>query len=70
MAYNVISVVLRRLGFCCKHGYFTAVRHTPTSEVAAELGVHLRTARRWRQACREKGTKCEGLKECCLRKEG
>lgn len=69
MAYNVISTVIMRLGFCCHFAYFTATRHTATSDIALELGVHKRTARRWRAACRDRCVECEGKSGCCLTKE-
>ena len=50
MAYQVIHFRVKRLGFCCPRAYFAACRSIPTSDIAIELGVHKRTARKWRAA--------------------
>lgn len=58
MAYRVIAVNIKKLGFCCQYSYFLAVASTSTRDVAAELRVHKRTVRRWWQACRERKIIC------------
>lgn len=65
MAYKVIEKKVRKLGFCCEFAYYTAVQNTPTLEVSRELEVHRRTARRWRQHCREGKITCQRL-DCCF----
>lgn len=64
MAYHVLKFKIQKLGFCCPFAYFTAVANTPTGEVAVELGVHKRTARKWRAAFRAGDISCRSATHC------
>lgn len=64
MAYNVLRQRVKQLGFCCPSAYFTAVLNVPTGEVALELGVHKRTARKWRAAFRAGRVSCAANRVC------
>lgn len=58
MAYHVIAFRVKKFGFCCEVRYFIAVQHLSTAQIAAELGVHKRTVRRWRAEMRESSAIC------------
>jgi len=64
MAYHVLPRRLAQLGFCCAWEYFNATRGYSTTEIAKELKVHLRTARRWRSKWRAAGLWCESTTDC------
>ena len=53
MSYHVITLRVRKIGFCCEFAYYKATRFTPIEEVVAELGVHKRTVYVWRHRCRK-----------------
>lgn len=66
MAYRLIEVRIAKLGFCCPNAYFSSVRNMSTPEIAAELGVHKRSARRWRSNYRAGYLGCQKQRDCFL----
>lgn len=70
MAYNVVAGKIKKLGYCCAHSYFYAVRGEDEWKVASELGVNDRTVRRWRAAYRENKLDCLAAPNCFFAKAG
>lgn len=64
MAYHVLPKRLAQLGFCCAWEYFNATKGSSTTEIARELKVHLRTARRWRSKWRADTISCNQAMDC------
>lgn len=64
MAYHVLRLCIKKLGYCCPHAYFTAVINVPTGDIAKELGIHKRTARYWRAAFRDGKVLCQSNRLC------
>lgn len=64
MAYHVLPRRLKQLGYCCAMTYFAARDEYSTGQIAKELKVHLRTARRWRSKYRNTFLHCESNLNC------
>lgn len=64
MAYHVLPKRLVQLGFCCPYLYFAANAQISTIDVARELKVNVRTARRWRAKYHAGHTSCLDLHNC------
>lgn len=43
------SLIVGGLGYCCEYWFWQHFREVPTELLAARLGVHPRTVRRWRK---------------------
>lgn len=64
MAYKIIEARISKMGFCCPYSYYFACRHLSTPDIATELGVTNRSARRWRAAYKAHTMICAKERTC------
>jgi hypothetical protein len=64
MSYQIVDKSVAKVGFCCAYSYFYAARNDGAADIAKELGVSARTARRWKAAYADGTLDCAGLSTC------